>query len=60
MKAPTKLTVVIRDTSPCRYMQEPPKLRVVEIKLTEDQRRELILEWTDQNFTEEVSQAILG
>lgn len=69
MKAPTKLTVILRDTSPCRLMQEPPNFRVVEIELTDNQRKKLILEVTDSKglygredfveFTEEISQAIL-
>lgn len=68
MKAPTKLTVIIRDTTPLRRMQEPPTHRVVEIELTDDQRRKLILEVVDSDgrgddyreYTEEVAQAILG
>ena len=58
---PRRLTVIIRDASPLRHMQEPVRLRSVTIGLTGAQSAALTLRYTDHDcgadFWEEISHA---
>lgn len=64
MRAPTKLTVIIRDDSPMWHCDDCPSYRVVTLELTDEQRRLLTLEKTSvsngRDYYECVSKAILG
>lgn len=60
---PEYLTFVIRDNAPFIHMQEPPRHRTVAIRLTQEQRQQLILKATGssgktQHF-EEISMVIV-
>jgi len=64
MKAPTKLTVIIRSDAPMLNCADSPSYRTVVFELTDEQRRKLILDVIGKSYkggdmTEAVSQAIL-
>lgn len=57
------LTVILRDASPMRHLQDPPIYRTVHIRLTDEQIDALDLHLTDTcgttTFHETVAQAFL-
>lgn len=57
------LTVIIRNEAPMYYANDSPRYRSVKIELTEEQKRQLELQWIGEQFCkdyfEEISQCFL-